>query len=133
MIQEKLSERTVNVSGVVFAHKDIHRVVDDFYHRIQCDSVLQVPFRTVEDWPEHIQKLTHFWWIRFGGEPYLLYNYNPVAKHFLAGFNREFLTRWLFIFYETLQKHLTPEQATLWKSMSGRMGEALFMRNELLK
>jgi hemoglobin len=92
-----------------------------------------VPFKSVGDWPEHIQRLTHFWWVRFGGRPYLFNYYNPVAKHFFAGFNRELLTRWLFIFHETLQAHLTPKQATLWKVISERMGEALFIKNELFK
>lgn len=124
---------SVNVNGVSFNHEDIFRVVDDFYTRIQNDSVLQVPFRSVGDWPEHIQRLTHFWWVRFGGKPYLFNHYNPVAKHFFAGFNRELLTRWLSIFHETLQTHLTPEQAALWKLVSERMGEALSIKNELFR
>lgn len=127
------AEKSVNVNGVDFAHDDIFRVVDDFYTRIQNDSVLRVPFGSVGDWPEHIQRLTHFWWVRFGGKPYLFNHYNPVAKHFFAGFNREFLTRWLSIFHETLQGHLKPEQAMLWKMISERMGEALSMKNELFR
>lgn len=131
--QSFATERAVNVNGVHFTLDDLYRVIDDFYTRIQNDPILQVPFRSVVDWPEHIQKLTHFWWVRFGGRPYLFNHYNPVAKHFFAGFNRDLLTRWLFIFHETLQTHLTPEQASLWKLISERMGESLFVRNELFK
>ena len=76
---------TVNVSGVLFSHNDLFCVVDDFYTRIQNDPILQVPFKSVENWPEHIQRLTHFWWVRFGGNPYLYVSYNPVEKHFAAG------------------------------------------------
>ncbi len=123
----------LNVNGVSFSHGDIFHVVNDFYTRIQNDPVLQVPFKSVGDWPEHIQRLTHFWWIRFGGKPYLPGPYNPVLKHFFAGFNQELLSRWLSIFHETLQTHLTPEQVTLWKLVSERMGEALSMKNELFK
>lgn len=135
MKQDGLSseEKTVNVNGVTFTHDDIFNVVDDFYTQVQADPILQVPFRSVGDWPEHIQKLTHFWWTRFGGKPYLFNYYNPVAKHFFAGFNRDLLTRWLSIFHETLQAHLTPEQVALWKSISEKMGEGLSMKNELFR
>lgn len=124
-------ERIVILNSLEFTHADILRVVDDFYTRIQGDPLLQIPFKSVGDWPEHIRKLTHFWWVRFGGEPYLFNHYNPVAKHYFAGFNRELLTRWLFIFDETLRTHLAPEQAALWKLISERMGEALTAKNDL--
>jgi hemoglobin len=123
----------LEVNGIVFAHEDFFRVVDDFYTRIQHDPVLQVPFRSVHDWPDHIKRLTHFWWVRFGGKPYLFNHYKPVAKHFFAGFNRDFLTRWLFIFHQTLDTHLKPDQAALWKAVSERMGEALTMKNEMFR
>jgi len=84
-------------------------------------------FQLIVMWNEHTQRLTHFWWLRFGGKPYLLNYYNPVAKHFFAGFNRELLARWLSIFHETLEAHLTSEQVTLWKLISERMGEGHFL------
>lgn len=126
-------DKIVTVNGVDFSHDEILRVVDDFYTRIQNDPVLQVPFKSVGDWPEHIQKLTHFWWVRFGGKPYLFNYYNPVPKHFFVGFNRDLLTRWLFVFQETLQSHLTSEQAALWRLVSERMGEGLSMKNEIFR
>lgn len=133
MQQEDNSAKVVNVNGVIFSRQDIFRVVDDFYTRIQQDPILQVPFRSVVDWPEHIHRLTDFWWVRFGGKPSVFNSYNPVAKHFFAGFNQDLLTRWLAIFHQTLQDQLTPEQANLWKLLSERMGETLFIKNELFK
>lgn len=126
-------ERAVKVNGVDYHHEDIFCVVDDFYTRIQQDPVLQVPFKSVVDWSEHVEHLTHFWWVRFGGKSYLAYDYNPPAKHFPAGFNRDLLTRWLSIFHETLDAQLNPQQAALWKIISERMGEGLFVKNELMK
>lgn len=123
----------VELSGVQFSHKDIFNVVDDFYTRIQNDPILHVPFKSVVDWPEHIQRLTHFWWIKFGGKPYLFSHYNPVVKHFFAGFNRELLVRWLSIFHQTLETHLQPGQIAIWKLISERMGEGLSIKNELFK
>ncbi|UOF01350.1 group III truncated hemoglobin [Bdellovibrio reynosensis] len=126
-------DEAIIVNGISFSHKDIFDVVDDFYTRIQNDPALKVPFQSVHDWPEHIERLTHFWWARFGGRIYLFNDYNPVAKHFYAGFNRELLTRWLEIFGETLATHLKPDQAKLWKMIAERMGESLSIRNDLLK
>lgn len=128
MIDEKIYPR-----GVAFSHKDIATVIDTFYRRVEKDELLKEPFGSVHDWPEHIENLTHFWWIRLGGDSYRPVQYNPIEKHFLAGFNREFLGRWLKLFHQTLDEKLTPEQADMWKSLSEQMGEGLFAGNELYK
>ncbi|MBS1963584.1 MAG: group III truncated hemoglobin [Bdellovibrionales bacterium] len=124
------SKGSVTVAGVAFSHAEIFSVVDDFYHRIENDPVLRVPFRSVGDWPYHIERLAHFWWIRFGGTPYLFNHYNPVPKHFFAGFNSEFLARWLGLFRETIEAHLRPEQSEVWNAIAERMGDALSLKNE---
>lgn len=123
----------ITVNGVTFTHEEMFQVVDTFYTKIQDDPLLKVPFQSVHDWPEHIRRLTHFWWIRFGGKPYLFANYNPVAKHFFAGFNGVFLERWLRLFHEVLDEKLNHDQAALWKLVSDRMGHALSFKNELFK
>lgn len=127
------ADALINVNGVDFSHQDIFSVVDDFYTQIQQDEVLKVPFASVVDWPEHVERLTHFWWIRFGGEPYMFSHYNPVGKHFYAGFNSELLERWLKLFHQTLKKYLQPDQIALWKLISERMGESLTVKNDMLK
>lgn len=124
---------TIDVNGVVFSYENIFSVVDDFYTRIQNDPLLEVPFRSVHDWPEHIERLTHFWWIRFGGRAYLISEYNPALKHYFAGFNEQLLKRWLELFHDTLKDHLNPEQCELWTRISERMGQALTQKNEMLK
>lgn len=121
------------VNNIIFTHKDIFNVVNDFYTRVQTDSLLQVPFNSVHDWPEHIQRIAHFWWIRFGGKPYMFAEYNPVLKHFYAGFNAEFLARWLQLFHATLRTHLNQSQIDLWILISERMGQALSMKNEYFR
>ena len=124
------SMESLKVGRVTFTHADIQSVVEDFYTQIQFDPQLEVPFRSVHDWPEHINRLTHFWWIRFGGQPYLFNQYNPVLKHFFAGFNDELLTRWLLLFRKSLQNKLSEEQTSLWGSITEKMGQSLSMRNE---
>lgn len=126
-------DKSVKPNGIVFSHDDIANVVDDFYTRVQLDPVLSVPFNSVHDWPEHVRRLTHFWWIRLGGKPYMFSDYNPVPKHYFAGFNAELLHRWLQLFHATLQHHLNNEQYELWKDLSTQMGQGLSLRNELFR
>lgn len=123
----------VAINGVSFTHKEMFSVIDDFYHRIQIDEKLKIPFQSVHDWPEHIERLTHFWWCKFGGQPYLFTYYNPVEKHFFAGFNEELLARWLNLFHATMADHLADEQMNLWKRISQSMGEALNYKNNYYK
>ena len=133
MDDSELNNQTVSLNGVVFTHADIFKVVDIFYHRIQQDPILKVPFQSVQDWPEHIKRLAHFWWARFGGRPYLDVQYNPVMKHFEAGFNEEFLQRWLSLFHETIKENLQDDQYRIWAMISEKMGASLSFRNDLLK
>jgi hemoglobin len=121
---------TIELDGVKLSFSDIQRVVDQFYTRVAVDPMLAEPFGSVKDWPHHVERLTHFWWIRLGGRPYLSGVYNPVEKHFNAGFNLPLLQRWLALFQETQEKLLTETQAMLWMEIAQAMGQALFFKNE---
>lgn len=134
MSEESLpnSNESILVNGILFKHENIFRVIDDFYHRVQKDEHLKIPFQSVHDWPEHIKRLTHFWWIRFGGKAYMFTEYNPVAKHYFAGFNAFLLERWLKLFHQTLMDHLNSDQIKLWKVITERMGQSLTIKNEYL-
>jgi hemoglobin len=123
----------VTLQNQQLTHAEIFSVVDNFYRKVAVDPALSIPFRSVHDWPEHIQRMTHFWWIRFGGKPYLFTEYNPVAKHFFAGFNKTFLGIWLELFRETLNEKLQPAQADIWRAVSEAMGQGLLLRNELFE
>lgn len=133
MSNSDFDNKTVLVNGITFSHRDINKVVDSFYLKIQHDEILKIPFQSVHDWPEHIERLTHFWWIKFGGKPYMFNEYNPVLKHFFAGFNEALLTRWLSIFQATLAEHLTHAQCVLWTNISDQMGRGLLMKNEIFR
>lgn len=127
------STAMVKVENIDFSHQDIFSVVDSFYRQVAQDQLLKEPFKSVQDWPEHIERLTHFWWIRFGGQPYMFSQYNPILKHFYAGFNRKLLEHWLKLFQKVLDEKLTQQQANLWKEISAVMGQGLNARNEMLK
>lgn len=120
------------VRGVTYSWSDINKVVQSFYRQVQLDSMLKIPFQSVDDWPHHIERLTHFWWIRFGGQPYMDVRYDPVTKHFETGFNEHFLERWLELFKETLKSELTNEQADLWYDFAKNIGVALTRNDEFM-
>lgn len=132
MEHSPVDEESVVLHGVNYTHGEICRVIEVFYGRVQKDRLLHVPFQSVQEWPHHIQRIVHFWWVRMGGKPYLNGLYNPGLKHFEAGFNREFLARWLEVFHESLRVHLNPKQVELWQSIAERMGEALSLKNDLM-
>lgn len=120
----------VVVQGIEFSFKEVNTIVDLFYKKIATDSIMSKPFKSVSDWPEHIDRLTNFWWIRFGGKPFTFSQYNPVAKHYHSGFNKDFLDRWLFLFDETLKENLSKEQHEFWIEVARKTGKFLSKRNE---
>lgn len=126
------SSQSIIAANVKFDHNEIYAVVDKFYRRVSEHPSLQVPFQSVHDWPEHIDRMTQFWWLRFGGKPYMYSQYNPIHKHFHAGFNKEYLSYWLELFHQVLDEELNKEQVLLWKDLSSQMGQGLLIRNEML-
>lgn len=120
-------------SGVRFSHSDIYLVVDNFYKKVSKHPSLKIPFQSVNDWQDHIERMTQFWWIRFGGKPYMFSQYNPVLKHYYAGFNQKYLTEWLDLFHDVIRSQLTTEQFKAWEGMSVQMGRGLLMSNKMVR
>jgi hemoglobin len=126
------SEDSLDLDGVALSFHDVSTVIDTFYGRVAVDDLLKIPFGSVQDWPHHVERLIHFWWIRLGGSPYMAGMYNPVEKHFQAGFNAKLLERWLGLLKSTLDEKLKPDQSFLWFEIAEQMGVGLSMRNEHL-
>lgn len=122
----------VELRNLRYTFAEIYSVVDAFYREVAKDPILSVPFGSVSDWPHHIERLTHFWWTRFGGRAYQEGFYNPVEKHYEAGFNEGFLQHWLSLFKKTVTQVLPEEKASLWVSVTESMGMALSKNNDLM-
>lgn len=122
----------LEIGSVKFSFDDIHQVIKKFYARVEVDPNLRAPFSVVDDWPHHIERLTHFWWIRFGGSPYMDVSYNPIQKHFETGFSEILLAHWLDLFKNVMIENLTPPQVQIWSDLAGRIGSALNYNNELM-
>lgn len=110
-------------------HDGIAEVVDVFYTRIQGHPTLAGPFGIVEDWPHHKAKLTHFWWVLLGGDPYLEVEYSVPMKHFLAGFTEALLVDWLELFSDVQREVLPADRAEDWHHLATGMGVNLARMN----
>jgi hemoglobin len=109
----------------------VAEVVAAFYAQVRQHPTLSVPFARVDDWPHHLEILTHFWWVTLGGERYLDYSYQVPSKHAEAGFTSPLLADWLALFRQTLDSHLTSEQATAWFARAEKIGTSLSLLHEL--
>ncbi|MBV1776811.1 group III truncated hemoglobin [Burkholderiaceae bacterium DAT-1] len=108
----------------------VRQVVETFYARVQVHPALSRPFSVVDDWPAHIDHLTHFWWVTLGGERYLDYRYDVANKHMSAGFTPDLLIDWLDLFTTTLTDMLPDEQAEAWIAHARRIGESLKLMHQ---
>ncbi|QNM97432.1 group III truncated hemoglobin [Chitinimonas koreensis] len=109
----------------------VGQVVDEFYRQVRRHPTLAGPFARVDDWPAHLERLTHFWWVTLGGERYLDYRYAVPARHAEAGFTPALLHDWLALFRQVVRAQLAPEQAGAWITRAERIGESLRLMHEL--
>ena len=103
----------------------IVELVRAFYAKVRRDPVLGPIFnREVEDWDEHLAKLTNFWSSvmlmtgRFKGR--------PMAAHAaLADITPEHFAHWLAMFAETAEEICPPAAAALFAARSRMIGQSL--------
>jgi truncated hemoglobin YjbI len=108
----------------------IATVVDAFYDQVAVHPALQHPFAIVKDWPHHKDRLTYFWWVVLGGEKFRRETYEPVPKHFRAGFNEALLSDWLALFQATVQRIVPEPLAALWAERAKQVGAGLVIANK---
>lgn len=110
----------------IVTREQIAQVMDDFYEQVQQHPELSPAFQVVEDWPQHKAKLTHYWWMALGGEPYMKYTYDIGQKHRQAGYTSELLnTHWMPLFEQTVRAHIAPESADIWLNQAHKIGSRL--------
>ncbi|GAB3243609.1 group III truncated hemoglobin [Chitinimonas naiadis] len=111
--------------------EQVRLVVDTFYRRVRAHPLLSVPFARVHDWPQHLEHLSHFWWVTLGGERYLDYRYAVPQRHAEAGFTPALLVDWLALFHETVREQVAPPLADAWLERAERIGKSLSLMHEL--
>ena len=113
---------------------EIERLVRRFYERARRDPVIGPVFETaVDDWDEHIERLTAFWSsVRLGAGRY---KGNPFGAHRPLPLEPEMFAVWLGLWRETAAEVFAPEAAAAFIAKAERiaasLSQGLFFRPEL--
>lgn len=102
----------------------LRRLVHKFYARVRLDPYIGPVFeRAVEDWDEHLAKLTNFWSAvtlgtgRFRG--------NPMGAHMRLPIEPEMFDRWLSLWGETVDELFEPPASDILRAKAARIGQSL--------
>ena len=102
------------------------RLVDAFYARVRADAELGPIFNdAVLDWPEHLEKLAHFWSSvmlttgRYKGQPV------PAHLKHKDHITPALFDRWLYLWQQTTDELMEPAAAAALQSKAARSAESL--------
>lgn len=133
MASDKPATRPIAPSdslAFTIGHDRVEGVVHAFYDQVRIHPTLAEPFNRVQDWPHHLEHLTHFWWTNLGGFRYRDDSYQVAQKHMEAGFTPELLADWLTLFETSLREKLPEILADLWLGRAKNIGRSLVMMHE---
>lgn len=105
---------------------ELRALVDAFYARVRADARLGPIFeRHVEDWDEHLERLTNFWHSlmltsgRYKGNPF------TAHKPFSGELDAALFERWLMLWREATNEAFPPELAARFQFKAERVAESL--------
>lgn len=104
----------------------LQRLIPLFYQRVRADAQLGPLFNeTVQDWPEHIDRLVAFWSSvmlasgRYKGDPMFAH-----LRH-KARITPELFARWLTLWAQTTDEVMVPAAAAALQAKAERIAESL--------
>ena len=104
----------------------IAELVERFYAKVRQDDYIGDVFNSaVDDWPEHLDRLTDFWSSVMLGTG--RYKGNPMVVHHRhrESIRPDMFGRWLALWRETAAETLPPEQAAAFVEKAERIAESL--------
>lgn len=111
---------------------DVYHLVSSFYKKVRKDKTLAPFFDRIDDWDEHLERLTTFW----ESSLFLKTKYfgDPLAAHAKA--DREHGNKiseyhfgvWLNLWFETIEELFEGETAENAKRRARKMGTFLYMQ-----
>lgn len=110
----------------MITEQQLEQLVDRFYAKVREDEVLGPVFNAaVQDWPEHLEKLTAFWssvMLTTGR-----YKGNPMIAHLKhkSVIEPAMFDRWLGLWRETASEVLDEAGAAAVAAKAGRIAESL--------
>lgn len=92
----------------ILSRKDIERLVDLFYERVEKSPVIG-PFFSGIDWVKHKPIMYSFWGSMMLGEQG--YRGNPFEKHLKLSLTEQHFSEWLRLFDQTVDENFSGDQA----------------------
>ena len=113
--EQRIAEKQAEAAAMGVDEAYISTLVDEFYTRVRADEMLGPIFaRAITgDWEPHLNTMKDFWssMVLSTGR----YDGRPLPKHMaLPGLTPNHFTRWLELFYKTLQDTAPSQQAEDW-------------------
>lgn len=113
--EQRIAEKQAETAAMGVDEAYISTLVDEFYTRVRADEMLGPIFaRAITgDWEPHLNTMKDFWssMVLSTGR----YDGRPLPKHMaLPGLTPDHFTRWLELFYKTLQDTAPSQQAEDW-------------------
>jgi len=113
--EQRIAEKQAEAAAMGVDEAFISALVDEFYTRVRADDMLGPIFaRAITgDWEPHLNTMKDFWssMVLSTGR----YDGRPLPKHMaLPGLTPDHFTRWLELFYKTLQDTAPSQQAEDW-------------------
>lgn len=113
------------------SREDVHLLVTEFYKKVRKDDMLGPFFDRIEDWDEHLDRLTTFW----ESSLFMKTKYfgNPLEAHVKA--DREHGNKiselhfgvWLNLWFQTIDELFVGETAENAKRRARKMGTFLYL------
>lgn len=114
------------------SREDVRLLVSKFYDKVKIDTTLGPFFDRIEDWEEHLERLTTFW----ESSLFLQTKYygNPIDAHAKADKEHDnkitefHFGVWLNLWYQTIDELFIGETADNAKRRARKMGTFLYLK-----
>ena len=113
--------------------ENIALLIHTFYGRIRKDEMLGPIFNgIIEDWPEHLDRLTDFWETnllftrKYKGNP--LKAHSDVDKKVNNTITMEHFGKWLQIWFSTIDDNFEGKNAEVAKQRARKMSTMMFLK-----
>ncbi len=112
--------------------EDVFLLVSTFYSKVRKDDTLGPFFSTIEDWDEHLDRLTTFWesslflQTKYYGDP--LQAHVKVDKAHHNKISELHFGLWLNLWFETITELFEGETAENAKRRARKMGTFLYIK-----
>jgi len=115
------------------SREEISKLVREFYAKVRLDTTIGHFFNeTIQDWEEHLEKLTDFWETnllfvqRYKGNP--MRAHIEVSQRFEPKINFEHFNRWLALWTATIDELFEGELAETAKVRAANIATVIFRK-----